>query len=168
MHVLDIGCGPNKYKSANPEDTVTGLDVQKLPCVDVVHDLEKPLPFDDNSFDMVYSRHTIEHIHNLLQLMNEIRRVLVPDGILKLVLPHRSNPFSSYFGHKTYWTSMTFECLDNPEGDLKGFVLVSRRVSLVRPFGFLEPIINRCLRFYEWRLSGLLPAKEVEFVLKRV
>ena len=45
-------------------------------------DLEKPLPFDDNSFDFIYSISTLEHLSykGLDGLLKEIKRILKPKG----------------------------------------------------------------------------------------
>ncbi|MHB8624641.1 MAG: class I SAM-dependent methyltransferase [Aggregatilineales bacterium] len=64
------------------------LQLQWKPNV-VVHDLRKPLPFNDNSMRVVYSSHTLEHLfHTQAEfLLSEIHRVLRPKGILRLVVP---------------------------------------------------------------------------------
>ncbi len=45
------------------------------------------IPFPDRSFDIVYSSNVLEHVPDLVQLHNEIRRVLRPDGRVVHVLP---------------------------------------------------------------------------------
>lgn len=45
------------------------------------------LPFEDGSFDMVFSSHCLEHSSNLKMTFGEIRRVLEPDGILFFSVP---------------------------------------------------------------------------------
>jgi predicted SAM-dependent methyltransferase len=80
MRILDIGCNGEKCKKVNPNDEVVGLDIQKFPDVDVVHNLEEvPLPFENESFDMVYANSVIEHIKNVIPLMDvfKISGVLV-------------------------------------------------------------------------------------------
>ncbi|MEM4714257.1 MAG: class I SAM-dependent methyltransferase [Candidatus Nanoarchaeia archaeon] len=75
MKILDIGCGLRKYK-LKKNAKVIGLDVIKLPGVDVVHDLEKtPLPFKDNEFDIVIANHVLEHVKNLISVIHEIWRI---------------------------------------------------------------------------------------------
>ena len=54
--VLDLGCGPHKLPGA------VGIDLQQLPGVDVVHNLDIfPYPFEANSFDEVHCYHVLEH-----------------------------------------------------------------------------------------------------------
>ena len=64
--VLDIGCGPNKVPGA------TGMDRRTMPGVDVVHDLNsRPDPFDDNAFDEIHARHVLEHVDDMIGVMEE-------------------------------------------------------------------------------------------------
>lgn len=55
----------------------------------IIRDLRKRLPFDDNSIDYVYSSHFLEHIsrEDALAVIAEVRRVLKPEGLVRLVLP---------------------------------------------------------------------------------
>ena len=46
-------------------------------------DLEKKLPFKDNTFDGVYTCHVLEHITNLIQLMSELKRVCKNNAVIK-------------------------------------------------------------------------------------
>jgi ubiquinone/menaquinone biosynthesis C-methylase UbiE len=45
------------------------------------------LPFDDGSFDVVWSSEVIEHVADTARWLSEIRRVLVPRGRLLLTTP---------------------------------------------------------------------------------
>jgi ubiquinone/menaquinone biosynthesis C-methylase UbiE len=54
------------------------------------------LPFEDNTFDIVYSTNVLEHVENPLKVIDEALRVLKPGGILQIVYPN----YLSYFdGH---------------------------------------------------------------------
>jgi ubiquinone/menaquinone biosynthesis C-methylase UbiE len=57
-----------------------------------VRDVEKGLPFDDNSVDNIFAQHLLEHIVDLQFVMEEIWRVLKPNGILEVVVPHQDSP----------------------------------------------------------------------------
>lgn len=80
--LLDVGCGRNKLTGA------VGVDQMALPGVDVVSDLNDRLPFDDASFDVVHSNQVLEHIPNMIGLVEEIHRVLVPGGIMVAHVPY--------------------------------------------------------------------------------
>lgn len=54
---------------------------------DVILDLEKPLPFDDGSYDGALLINVLEHIFEYRQLLGESARVLKPGGMLVIVVP---------------------------------------------------------------------------------
>ena len=56
------------------------------------------IPYEDGSFDMVFSSNTLEHIPQLDEFQKEIHRVLKPDGCAVHVLPSSS---------WRLWTSIT-------------------------------------------------------------
>jgi ubiquinone/menaquinone biosynthesis C-methylase UbiE len=77
---LDVGCGRGYWANRVHDETklkVTGCDV--LEHVDIkgayVQGSMEKLPFKDNSFDIVFSSHTIEHIRNLPKAISELKRV---------------------------------------------------------------------------------------------
>lgn len=78
---LDIGCG-NKCKEG-----YVGLDKVQLPGVSIVADIEHELPVKSASCKVVRAHHVFEHVANLVGLMNEIHRVLVPNGRLEIGVP---------------------------------------------------------------------------------
>ena len=60
------------------------------------------LPFEDNSFDMVYSSHVLEHIPNPEKALQEIYRVLKPGGINFCVVPTRADKVLAFFNFYSY------------------------------------------------------------------
>lgn len=55
------------------------------------------LPFDDNYFDIVFSKSVLEHIHNPEQYLSEIRRVLKPEGITIILVPDWHSQMYIYY-----------------------------------------------------------------------
>lgn len=76
---LNIGCGNHKTEGAvNIDRSGSDLDM----------DLEKAsFPFSDASIEYVQADHVLEHIHNLLPLMNEIHRVMKPGAEMRIRVP---------------------------------------------------------------------------------
>lgn len=67
---LDLGSGGSCRKG------FYSVDHLELKGVDVVADLNKQLDlFPDDCVEYVYSRHTLEHVNELLPLMREIYRI---------------------------------------------------------------------------------------------
>jgi SAM-dependent methyltransferase len=64
-----------------------GGSLHKNPYLDFEADLTAPLPFDDKSFDTVLLTDVLEHLPEPASTLNEIARVLRPDGKLLLGVP---------------------------------------------------------------------------------
>lgn len=94
---LNIGAGGGWYHP----DYVT-LDAIKNKYINnsIVQDIVKNpiLPFKDNSFSAVYSSHCFEHLleKDLLFALKEIKRILKPDGVLRIVVPNIRLFFEAY------------------------------------------------------------------------
>lgn len=82
---LNLGSG------RNPIPGWTNVDIADLPGVDVVCDLEHPLPFDDGTVDEIVGTDLIEHIREPLALMGELWRIARPDATCTFALPYGSS-----------------------------------------------------------------------------
>ena len=88
---LNLGAGEDVKKG------YTNLDKERLPGIDVVHDMNKfPWPFKDSHFDEVYASHVLEHVKDLFRVMKEIHRISKPGAIVKIIVPywHSAGAFS--------------------------------------------------------------------------
>lgn len=102
--ILDIGCGRDKIPEA------IGLDHMSLPGVDVVCDLNERLPFEDGEFDVVYSNQVLEHVSNMIGLVEEINRVLVPGGLMVAHVPYFRSSWAAV--DPTHVRNFTLNSLD--------------------------------------------------------
>ncbi len=80
---LNIGCGYEKK-----EDFIN-IDISQAVKPDQVVDVEKGLPFPDNTFEHIYSDNCLEHIKpdKWEFVLNEISRISKHNCILELILP---------------------------------------------------------------------------------
>ena len=80
---LNIGCGSTIFPS--PWENQDG---RKMPGVDHVSGIDK-LPFPDNTFDIVYASHVIEHVKrdDVEQVLKEWVRVTKIDGKIRIATP---------------------------------------------------------------------------------
>ena len=68
----------------------------------LVHDLTKPLPFAENAVCVIYGAHVIEHLYlaDAQRLLAECKRVLVPGGVIRLVVPDLHSMVKTYLRMK--------------------------------------------------------------------
>jgi SAM-dependent methyltransferase len=71
-----------------------GLNPSADPHSDIYWDLESGIPLPDKCIDEIYSNQTLEHIENIIHLMNECWRVLKPGGFMFACVPHRASPYA--------------------------------------------------------------------------
>jgi len=83
MKLLNLGCGQRYHPDwINVDFNSSGQKV-------MAHDLNHKLPFADNSFDVVYHSHLLEHFpkHHTPIFLKECYRVLKERGIIRVVVP---------------------------------------------------------------------------------
>jgi SAM-dependent methyltransferase len=90
--LLDVGCGTKPYESLFNVASYIGLDVagggheDAAKSADVYYD-GKNFPFSDSFFDYAISNQVLEHVFEPEQFMDEIHRVLKPNGLLLITVP---------------------------------------------------------------------------------
>lgn len=162
--VLDVGCGQRKLPGS------MGMDIVERSQADVVHDASAvPWPFDNDSFDLVFANHFVEHVGDLLAFFNEAHRVLKPGGRFILQVPYfrRVDAYTD-ITHRHFFTSQSLDYI------IKGMELSSYNYTdrLYAKVGFWygwpsesrNPIVRifkrfilRHSKFYDQYLSLLLP-----------
>jgi len=86
--------------------------------IDIEYDLLacKPLPIPDNSAELIYTSHVLEHITNkaVRNILKESYRILKPGGIIRIVVPDTELDYQAYlrgdrdhFQYPHYWTEKT-------------------------------------------------------------
>ncbi len=90
--VVDLGCGAggsvDQFRAIDPSIKWVGLDIQEFPEVRcrVGNDAEFHLfdgvniPFNSDTFDLVYSKQVLEHVRHPQELICEVQRILKPGG----------------------------------------------------------------------------------------
>jgi ubiquinone/menaquinone biosynthesis C-methylase UbiE len=102
LDLVDLGCGTGRHAVAatGAGANVTAVDFSEAmlararakPGAEavrfVVHDLARPLPFDDCAFDVALSCLVLEHIADLDGCFREVRRICRPGGRAVLTAMH--------------------------------------------------------------------------------
>jgi predicted SAM-dependent methyltransferase len=83
--MLNLGAGPRAIDDAH------WVNVDGAPHAGVrfLVDFQRPLPFDDSSFDGVFCEHVLEHFsqEDGARLAAEVCRVLRPGGVFRVIVP---------------------------------------------------------------------------------
>lgn len=172
--VLDIGCGRKKLPNS------IGLDRVVLPGVDVVSDLSRRLPFGDGAFDVVYSDQVLEHVSDMVALMNEIHRVLIPTGIMVAHVPYFRSSWAAVdpthvrhftLGSLDYFVKGT-DAFEGYRFSEVGFTRLERFLDGNYPASFLRFVFTELAyrwpnRFENSLMSFLYPFETLTFVLTK-
>lgn len=116
MKMLEPGCGRGEFLG-NFKDMgldVVGVDISpevanfnnglNVEICDVEND---KLPFDDNVFDVIYSKSFVEHLYYPERYLEEAYRVLKPGGLLITLVPDWESNYKTYFDDFTHRTPFT-------------------------------------------------------------
>jgi ubiquinone/menaquinone biosynthesis C-methylase UbiE len=116
---LDVGCGAGYSLMKASEDLdckAVGIDpdpgahgvgrfVKELVNqIEIKQGFAENLPFADNSFDVVYSSHVLEHVNDEVKALDEMKRVLKKDGVLVIGMPTSNMAFLNYFSQFIFTT----------------------------------------------------------------
>jgi predicted SAM-dependent methyltransferase len=113
---IELGAGKNpKHPTAE--------SVDHLPNAQHQIDLEEGhLPFDNNSVEKIYAEDVLEHIRNLIPLMDECHRVMKPSGTMHITVPHyKSEGAFQDPTHVRYFTPKTFKYFTHEYIDIGNF-----------------------------------------------
>ncbi|MBV9803783.1 MAG: methyltransferase domain-containing protein [Solirubrobacterales bacterium] len=99
--LLDLGCGDGALVWAFREMGVDaqGCDLElgsSAPHLRQIQPRPYQLPFASRSFDVVVSLAVMEHVQNWTETIDEVARVLKPDGVTLHVFPARFRPLEAH------------------------------------------------------------------------
>jgi ubiquinone/menaquinone biosynthesis C-methylase UbiE len=179
---LDVGCGTGyamQRAMLEKQCEVVGIDpdpgahgVGRFETERVTAPLtiqqgcSEQLPYEDNSFDLVYSSHVLEHVSDEVKSLQEMKRVLKPDGTLIIGVPTSEMAWIHFLSQALFTTHIKvyefFRFLNRP-GQWKRFVSVFRinSHSSPRASSVWYDIVH--YRANRWKKSI-----EMEFVVKEM
>lgn len=145
--ILNLGAGKKRRDDAVNVDLVANTNPE------LVWDLNRlPWPLPGNHFREVLAFDVIEHLDNLVAVMEEIHRVCAPGAIVKITLPHFScaNAFRDPT-HRHYFSWFSFHYFT---GENQWEFYTGCRFKRVSTHLYFYPtLINKLV----WRLAARYP-----------
>lgn len=102
---LNLGCGNKKI------DGYVGVDFINTKNTEIVHNLNYfPYPFEKDSVDEILMDNVLEHLDDLIGVLEELYRILKPGGVIKINVPYaKSDGAFKDPTHKHFFTEKTFQ-----------------------------------------------------------
>lgn len=178
IKVLEIGSGIHPYKAQEGEEVIH-TDIQKLPHITKILDVNKKFPFKKETFDKVVAYHILEHTKDLNKTMKEIWRVLIPFGLVEVKVPFFPTAGSHFEGHTRSFNTASFDSYDLDKGNTFEIITTpfkKLKVSYVvynkkRKFGFIYWLLEKvCNKYPDYEnLYSVLPFRPEElcFILRK-
>jgi SAM-dependent methyltransferase len=174
---IDIGCGDMPYKTVIAERVTEyhSLDRERrAPDVTFVGDVQNMSMLIDNTYDSAVCFDVLEHVPNPMQAISEIGRILKPQGILILSVPHLSrlheepHDFFRYtkYGLHTLLENTGFDVLEmQTQGSL--FSFLGHQFSTIFVCLFWHVPILKHVIFFMNKWLCVLPCSALDDVLDK-
>ena len=148
LHIAPELCYMDRFEALENLEYITA-DIES-PLAKVKMDIHE-IPFEDNTFDIIFCNHVLEHVDDDYKAMTEMRRVLKPGGWAILQIPW-FNPVPE----------VTFE--DNSIVDLKEREKIFGQDDHVRLYGkdYSERLTKSGFKVIEEKMVMEMDEKEVK------
>tara|TARA_E500000178_G_C16960891_1_gene725961 strand:- start:110 stop:823 length:714 start_codon:yes stop_codon:yes gene_type:complete len=165
--VLEIGCGRGEFinEFINLNMDGYGIDESNIAKTNFpnilfsqVNLIKNKIPYDDNIFDVIYSKSVIEHFYYPEKILTEAYRVLKPGGIIITLTPDWEYIFKSFyedFTHRTPFTSMSLKDIHL----VCGFKNIKVEKFKQLPILWNKSIINRLFLLLSYLTRVMTPEK---------
>lgn len=170
--VLDIGCGTQPYRFFLKNCEYYGMELDTPENrihkkADYFYD-GKTIPFEDSFFDCIMMTEVLEHVFNPDELIQEIKRILKPGGLLLITVPllwdEHEQPYDygrySSYGFKYLLSKHNFDLIEYKKGCvgvIAIFALVANYIyKIINPRGRLFRTMLLVFIISFVNLTGLL------------
>jgi SAM-dependent methyltransferase len=176
--ILDFGCGRHRHPDS------VGVDINPNSDADVIANLDaSSYPFATDSFDLVYCDGIIEHLTNVIRVMEEIHRIARPHAQVIIITPYFTS-MDAYTDptHKHYFSARTFDYFT---GDFHEYGFYSPKARFIKrkvtisfwslpKLGGIHPqhllgahwLANHLTNTYERFFAYIFPAQSIRFELE--
>ena len=149
LELLDVGCGSGTLLGLLKRQGfhVRGVDfsaeasaiAKRDNGVDVAVGSLEEVHFPDQSFDVVTLFHVMEHVTNPRQVLNEVSRILRPQGVVILQVPNIESWQFKMFGAKWYGLDIPRHVIDYSKNSMLKLLNDCRFVpTRIRHFNFRD------------------------------
>ncbi len=156
--VLEVGCGVGFLQ--NVVEDYIGVDIAqscgKFLCKPFVNSSVTALPFEDNTFDAVFSIFVLEHVPDPQAMLEEIRRVTKPNGLFFLCAAWNVPAWVSQGYHVRPFSDFDWR------GKLKKLSVLPRDTIVYRLGTTLIERVWRQLRFWRSLSPGRLQFRPLD------
>lgn len=105
---VELGCGASKTPG------YIGIDRFDIPGVDIVADLNKGIPLESDSVDVLYASHSLEHFDDIKFMVKEIYRVCKDMAIVNILAPYANTDLDrTNIYHNVPFNAHTFRFFTN-------------------------------------------------------
>jgi SAM-dependent methyltransferase len=157
------------------------VDFNARSQADIVHDLNVfPYPLRDGEFDEAVLDNCLEHLDNVIRVMEEVHRVVKPGGLVKVIVPYFRSTWAFIDPtHRHFFSIDSFAYFD-PGHPICARYDYTRARFKVDKVVFNETLRNRWLRQrmvnfanrwparYEHYLAHLYPLDDITYYLRRL
>jgi predicted SAM-dependent methyltransferase len=128
--------------------------------LDVWADLRNQLPFKDDSVDIFYSHHVIEHLPDLEFHFSELYRCLKPGGKIRLAGPNGDSAMKKYLENDHAWFPDFPDSRKSIGGRFENFIFARQEHLTILTYSHLCELLE-AKGFKE--MAKVLPKKETRF-----
>ena len=164
---LDVGCGTALYGKYFPNRTTLEIAPRPGVQVDIVADVHHLPMITENSFPVVLCTEVLEHLHSPEQALRELRRILIPGGLLLLttrfIYPLHDTPGDFYrftkYGLRHLLRDFEIVELHEEASTIETLAILYQRIGFqtdtlgLRPLKLLWFLKAKCTLLFHWLLS---------------
>lgn len=163
--ILELGCGRGEFLN---EFISYGLDGYGVDLSDYCKNFfpkikfkktdlaNEKLPFDDNYFDIIYSKSIIEHFYYPETVFQEAHRVLKPGGIIITLTPEWKYIYKSFyddFTHRVPFTKISLKDIH----EMNNFKQISVESFIQLPILFKKNNLSLFFKFLSFVTRIIIP-----------
>jgi ubiquinone/menaquinone biosynthesis C-methylase UbiE len=165
IYVLEIGGGNGLQASVISEwgCNINSIDLEsnknKLNFYDVVSYDGVNFPFEAAKFDVIFTSNVLEHVLDINNILNELKRVMKSDGIAICIMPTPAWRFWSIISHYIYLFAAILKIL------LKGKFYLSEMMTLIPPpHGNFQTCFHEIYFYSKYKWKIIFRKNELEVI----